>query len=228
MGTPKLVTSVVARAMTLYDHNRNGRIDLVKPAGLDAIRTDNEAYRVEWRALLGIKDEIVVGAFTMRDLFYAADRNRDNLVTRNELESAIARYDTNHDGLLSVRSFGNWLLARPLAEWGRFKRMLGEERVRVEEFDTRRDLRRRRRAARVDAQRVTLSPAPRERLITVPDNSGSIRDFLRTPARAVLKGVGSENGTAGSDSLLEGLRLLQELSASEAVRRTGWRDSKTP
>lgn len=101
-----------------YDHNRNGVIELHKPA--NGVWNTHEMPGIGGRAPHRQLDErFKNGGYSLCDsfshhgfvtptdkthlkLFEAADTNHDQRVTHHELEAVIERYDDNKDGQLDV------------------------------------------------------------------------------------------------------------------------------
>ena len=128
------INSMVADIMVKYDHNKNGQIDLKRPEGLkekflnpdERVRSKTSSYVLpdaEGQDRITISQQV----YTMRDLFYAADANRDNAVTREELEASISKFDENKDQKLDSRGFMGWLKREAKGERDKFNQDFGEK-----------------------------------------------------------------------------------------------------
>jgi hypothetical protein len=113
MGESMSVNHIVTEAMYKYDHNKNGVIDLARPDGGIWNRMKNPDERV--RSITQVnsfqQDQLTISSsvHTMADLFYAANRNGDKQVTREELMAEVQKFDKNGDGGMTSRGFGGWL-----------------------------------------------------------------------------------------------------------------------
>lgn len=129
MGTTS-VTALVSDYMAKYDHNRNGVVDLKRPDGMwNRLKNPDERVRSKTSVTPGFEDDsinISTSVYTIDRLLYAADRDNSGTVTREELETAVKKYDTNNDGQLSTRGFWGWLTRKPKQDGDIFKKELGE------------------------------------------------------------------------------------------------------
>ena len=134
MARPISINSMVADIFVKYDHNKNGQIDLKRPEGLkekflnpdERVRSKTQTYAypdAEGQDRLTISQQV----YTMRDLFYASDANRDNVVTREELEASIKKFDVNQDEKLDTRGFMGMLKREAKGELDKFNQEFGEK-----------------------------------------------------------------------------------------------------
>lgn len=121
------VNHIVTEAMYKYDHNKNGAVDLTQPDGFwNKLKNPDERVRSTTNAYTspdgkgGDTLTISSSVYTMRDLFYAADKNGDKKVTREELEAEVKKFDTDGDGQLKSRGFWGWLTRKPKLELDKF------------------------------------------------------------------------------------------------------------
>ena len=124
------INSIVADYMSKYDHNRNGVIDIKRPDGVwNKIKNPDERVRSKTSVTPGFEDDSVnisTSVYTIDRLLYAADKDSSGTVTREELEAAVKKYDTNNDGQLSTRGFWGWLTRKPKQDGDVFNKELGE------------------------------------------------------------------------------------------------------
>lgn len=129
MGTTS-VTALVSNYMAKYDHNRNGVIDLKRPDGVwNRLKNPDERVRSKTSVTPGFEEDsinISTSVYTIDRLLYAADKDSSGTVTREELEAAVKKYDTNNDGQLSTRGFWGWLTRKPKQDGDIFNKELGE------------------------------------------------------------------------------------------------------
>lgn len=125
------VNAFVAQIMTKYDHNANGVIDLKRPDGIiNKLKNPDERVRSKTNVGPGMeKDSINISTsvYSMRDLFFHADANRDGKVDRDELTNAIKAYDKDGDGNMGSRGFWGWLTRKPKQEMDLFNKDFGEK-----------------------------------------------------------------------------------------------------
>ena len=120
------IQAIVKDTMSLYDHNRNGVIDLNKTGRDDeTIRTETHVRGAGGRGGGDVWTE--TRAYSDRKLFEAADAKHDGKVTPQELEQFIRKFDTDNDGKLSHRGFFGWLLGKPKQEGDKFDDQYGEK-----------------------------------------------------------------------------------------------------
>lgn len=115
------INRLAARILGNYDHNRNGAIDLAKPK-----------REIERRESMHFADRIEISTYTQRKLFEAADTNKDQQVTLDELKAAITPFDENGDGNLETRGWA-W---NPKKEYEKFDDAWGEDRTSVVHIPT--------------------------------------------------------------------------------------------
>ncbi|MFP5502209.1 MAG: hypothetical protein ACLGIN_06950 [Candidatus Sericytochromatia bacterium] len=128
MPRPVSVNAVVADYMAKYDHNRNGVIDLKRPDGfVNRLKNPDERVRSKTSAS-SFNDELTISTtvYSIDRLLYAADKNADGQVTREEMETAVKEYDKDKDGQMGFRGFWGWLTRKPRQEGDEFRRELGE------------------------------------------------------------------------------------------------------
>ena len=125
------VNAFVAQIMTKYDHNSNGVIDLKRPDGiLNKLKNPDERVRSKTNVTSGMEKDTVnisTSVYSMRDLFFHADANRDGKVDRDELTTAIKAYDKDGDGSMGARGFWGWLTRKPKGEMDLFNKDFGEK-----------------------------------------------------------------------------------------------------
>ena len=125
------VNALVAQIMTKYDHNNNGVIDTKRPDGVwNKLKNPDERVRSKTSVGSSFEEDkinISTSVYTMRDLFYHADANRDGKVERDELEKAIKAYDKDGDGQMGARGFWGWLTRKPKGELDVFNKEFGEK-----------------------------------------------------------------------------------------------------
>lgn len=127
------INHMVADIMYKYDHNKNGVIDLTQPDGFwNKLKNPDERVRSTTNTYTtpdgkgGDTLTISSSVYTMRDLFYAADKNGDKKVTTDELTAEIKKFDENGDGTLTSRGFWGWLTRKPKQELDKFNDAYGE------------------------------------------------------------------------------------------------------
>lgn len=125
------VNALVAQIMTKYDHNSNGVVDLRRPDGImNKLKNPDERVRSKTSVTPGMeKDSINISSsvYTLRDLFFHADANRDGKVDRDELTTAVKSYDKDNDGSMGARGFWGWLTRKPKGEMDIFNKDFGEK-----------------------------------------------------------------------------------------------------
>ena len=132
---PVKVEKLLAEVLMKYDHNRNGVIELRKPAGFlpPFLRPDErlrqETTRVAEKDRNGrvIRVVYTTHTYTRRDMFYSADTNRDDVVTRQELQALVASFDKDQDGELTRRGVWGWVTRKEKGEHDRLNDQYGEE-----------------------------------------------------------------------------------------------------
>lgn len=140
---PVRVDSLTNDILMKYDHDHSGRLDLVGGGGVSAPgQTRDERLRKETvRQLVagkngrGQKVVYTISTYTRRDLFYAADADRDDRVTRDELLAAIAAFDQDRDQLLSRRGLWGWLTFKTKGEYDKLATAYGEVRLDVQRVE---------------------------------------------------------------------------------------------
>ena len=88
MARPVNVNGLVNDILYKYDHNKNGVVNLKRPDGF----------------------------YTQRDLFYAADKDGNGEVTRDEMAEVVKKFDKDGDGQMTSRGFWGWLTRKPKQE----------------------------------------------------------------------------------------------------------------
>lgn len=135
MGKTLSVNHIVTEAMYKYDHNKNGVIDLKRPDGIwNKLKNPDERVRSKTTVNSYQEDQLTVSTsvYTMRDLFYAADANRDGSVTRDELMAEVKKFDKDGNGEMGSRGFFGWLKSlfnpkgNPKQELDLFNKEFGE------------------------------------------------------------------------------------------------------
>lgn len=112
-----------------YDHNRDGDIDLARTGWFARDeRERQETTRHEERDQQGrlVRIRYTTYTYTLRDLFYAADRNADQTATRAEVEAVLAKFDADANGELSRRGLWGLITFKPKKEYDQFKAAYGE------------------------------------------------------------------------------------------------------
>lgn len=130
MGKVMSVNHIVTEAMYKYDHNKSGVIDLKRPEGImNRFKNPDERVRSNTTVNSYSDDQLTVATsvYSMRDLFYAADADRDGKVTRDELRAEVQKFDKNGDGEMTSRGFWGWLTRKPKQELDLFKKEFGEK-----------------------------------------------------------------------------------------------------
>ena len=130
MGQVLSVNHIVTEAMYKYDHNKSGVIDLKRPDGIvNRFKNPDERIRSNTTVNSYSDDKLTVSTsvYTMRDLFYAADADRDGKVTRDELMAEVKKFDKDGNGEMTSRGFWGWLTRKPKQELDLFKKEFGEK-----------------------------------------------------------------------------------------------------
>ncbi len=130
MGKQLSVNHIVTEAMYKYDHNKSGVIDLKRPDGIwNKLKNPDERVRSKTDVNSYKEDQLTISTsvYTMRDLFYAADANRDGQVTREELAAEVKKFDKDGDGQMTSRGFWGWLTRKPKQELDLFNKEFGEK-----------------------------------------------------------------------------------------------------
>lgn len=118
MARPVNVNGMVNDIVYKYDHNKNGVVNLKRPDGFwDKVKNPDERVRSK-TSVSSFGDELNVSTsvYTQRDLFYAADKNNDGEVTREELTEVVKKFDKDGDGQMTSRGFWGWLTRKPKQE----------------------------------------------------------------------------------------------------------------
>jgi hypothetical protein len=118
MARPVNVNGMVNDIVYKYDHNKNGVVNLKRPDGFwDKVKNPDERVRSK-TSVSSFGDELNVSTsvYTQRDLFYAADKNNDGEVTRDELTEVVKKFDKDGDGQMTSRGFWGWLTRKPKQE----------------------------------------------------------------------------------------------------------------
>jgi hypothetical protein len=127
MFRPTYIEGLLNEIFDNYDHNRNGVIELERPDGFwRGIFHRDERFRRDGTAAGGVT------VYTLRDLFYHADRDQDLKVTRSEMDGHIRTFDVNANGILDARTVWQWIILRPNQEYERFMARYREQVVRSE------------------------------------------------------------------------------------------------
>lgn len=122
-------------ALSRYDHNRDGDIDLERTGWFASDeRERHETVRHEERDEQGrvVRIRYTTYTYTLRDLFYAADRDADRTASRKELAAVLATFDANTDGELTRRGLWGLITFKPKGEYDRFRDAYGERIADVE------------------------------------------------------------------------------------------------
>ena len=126
---PVVIDAWANDALYRYDHDRDGAIDLAKDGWFRRDeRVRHEIVRTEQRNPQGklISVRYTTYTYTLRDLFYAADRDVDQRVTRAELIGPIAKFDADANGELTRRGLWGLITFKPKGEYDRFRDAYGE------------------------------------------------------------------------------------------------------
>lgn len=126
------VSAYVNQTLVKYDHNKNGFIDLKRPDGIiNKLKNPDERVRSKSSVTPSFDEDKTVNVtsqvYTQRDLFYRADENHDDKVTREELEKVVKSFDKDGDGQLGFRGFWGWLTRKPKQEGDLFNKAYGEK-----------------------------------------------------------------------------------------------------
>lgn len=126
------VPSYVNQTLVKYDHNQNGVIDLKRPDGImNKLKNPDERVRSKSSVTPSFDPDKTVNvssqAYTQRDLFYRADENHDDKVTREEIEKVVKSFDKDNDDKLGFRGFWGWLTRKPKQEGDLFNKEYGEK-----------------------------------------------------------------------------------------------------
>lgn len=133
----KLTTDI----FVAYDHNKNGVIELERPAGGSFWQRvgsllfwrDERVRSVTSTYTLNDELTLTTRVYTRFPLFFAADADHDQRLTMAELHHFIAtRYDANGDGTLQARGLTFW---REKNEIERFNSDFGERLMTYREID---------------------------------------------------------------------------------------------
>lgn len=112
-STSTAVTWITGDMLIKYDHNKDGVISLKAPRGKTGVPGIDERVRAS---------EGAGQSYTRLDVFNRADVNKDQIVTREELDDAIKAYDQDGDGQLKstsyTRNFWEWLTRKPKPKSG--------------------------------------------------------------------------------------------------------------
>ncbi len=135
---PVVIDAWLNDALARYDHNRDSDIDFA-PTGWFARdeRERQETVRREERDEQGrlVRLRYTTYTYTLRDLFYAADRDADRTATRSELTAVLAKFDANSDGELTRRGLWGLITFKPKGEYDRFRDAYGERIADVDHRD---------------------------------------------------------------------------------------------
>ena len=129
---PTYVKGFVDSTIYRYDHNRNGIIDLKRPEGFwRRLLSQDERVR-STSATSGGGDEPLLTTtivYTMRDLFFHADTNRDLAATREELSALVGSFDEDRNGVLDARNLWQVITFKPRNEYEQFMDVYREQQV---------------------------------------------------------------------------------------------------
>lgn len=134
---PVVIDAWVNDALHRYDHNRNGRIDLARTGWFAADeRERHETVRHEQRDEKGrvVRIRYTTYTYTLRDLFYTADRDVDQVAERAEVVKAMAKFDADANGELTRRGLWGLITFKAKGEYDKFRAAYGE---RVSDVDHR-------------------------------------------------------------------------------------------
>ena len=126
---PVVIDAWLHENLTRYDHNRSGAVDLGKTGWFARDeRTRQETVRREERDQAGkvVKLVYTTYVYTLRDLWYAADRNADQKATREEIAAVMATFDADKNGELSRRGLWGLVTFKPKGEYDKFRDAYGE------------------------------------------------------------------------------------------------------
>ena len=128
MARPVNINGMVNDILYKYDHNKNGVINLKRPDGFwDKVKNPDERVRSKTSVNnFGDDLNISTSVYPPRDLFYAADKNNDGEVTREEMAEVAKKFDTNGDGQMTSRGFWGWLTRKPKQELDLFNEQFKE------------------------------------------------------------------------------------------------------
>ena len=127
---PTHVKGFVDTTIYRYDHNRNGSIDLKRPEGFwRRLLSQDERVRSTSTTIGGGDEPLTTTTivYTMRDLFFTADVNRDLVATREEITAVVAGFDTNRNGILDARGFWSVVTFKPWNEYEKFMDVYREQ-----------------------------------------------------------------------------------------------------
>lgn len=144
---PVRVDSLTNEILAKYDHDRNGRLELVGGGGwtLPGQTRDERLRKETVRQVVRGKDGQIqkfvytISTYTRRDMFYAADANDNDRVTREELLELVTSFDKDRNESLSRRGLWGWLTFKAKGEYDQLATHYGEVRLDFERREIRFD-----------------------------------------------------------------------------------------
>lgn len=114
------VDKLVNNIMHDYDRNRDKSISL-NPKKDESFHDDSQ---ISYEGNQTVK---TVTRYSNDELFISADKNKDNMVTKDELKETISQYDTDKDGKLTARSFWDSITGKPAGELDKLNKDMPEK-----------------------------------------------------------------------------------------------------
>ena len=132
---PVVIDAWLNDALHRYDHDRDGDLDLARGGWFARDeRERQETVRQVERDERGqvVRIRYTTYTYTLRDLFYAADRDADRLATRSELTAVLTKFDGDANGELTRRGLWGLITFKPKGEYDHFRAAYGERMADVE------------------------------------------------------------------------------------------------